>query len=128
MEKDVSKYVKDKIVKPVVQGKKIIAVAVAEPGAGSDVQGINSTAKKIQPTNGEEAYYILNGEKKFCTVGLRCDYVLVAATTTKIGRANGISFLLVEPKIMSGVTTRLIKYLLSTSQLLTTTNVIQHLM
>ncbi|PID20366.1 acyl-CoA dehydrogenase [Sporosarcina sp. P3] len=75
-----------------VTGEFISAVAMTEPGAGSDLAGIRTTARK------EGDFYILNGEKTFITNGLNADYVIVVCKTdTKAEPAyRGISLLVVE--------------------------------
>ncbi|MFC4024015.1 acyl-CoA dehydrogenase family protein [Oceanobacillus longus] len=75
-----------------VTGEYISAVAMTEPGAGSDLAGIGTTAKK------EGGHYILNGEKTFITNGGNADYVVVVCKTdSKVEPAHrGISLLVVE--------------------------------
>jgi alkylation response protein AidB-like acyl-CoA dehydrogenase len=58
-----------------VSGECVGAVAMTEPGAGSDLQGVRTTAKK----DGEE--YVINGSKTFITNGQHCDMVIVVART-----------------------------------------------
>ena len=75
----------------IASGKKMIAVAITEPDAGTDVKALRTTARK----EGDE--YVLNGNKIFCTLGDQADYVLVAARTGGSGSgAKGISLFLVE--------------------------------
>ena len=75
----------------IASGKKMIAVAITEPDAGTDVKALRTTARK----EGNE--YVLNGNKIFCTLGDQADYVLVAARTGGSGSgAKGISLFLVE--------------------------------
>lgn len=59
----------------VVAGKKIVAVGVTEPGAGSDVKGIRTTARR------DGNSYVLNGVKMFITNGVHADLYCVAAIT-----------------------------------------------
>ncbi len=73
----------------IADGTLITAVAMTEPGAGSDLAGIRSTARK----NGGE--YLLNGSKTFITNGINADLVIVAARTSD-DRHRGISLLVVE--------------------------------
>jgi alkylation response protein AidB-like acyl-CoA dehydrogenase len=56
-------------------GRTIVAIAMTEPGAGSDLRGLRTTAK---PTDGG---YLLNGSKTFVTSGVLADLVIVAART-----------------------------------------------
>ncbi|WP_166251797.1 acyl-CoA dehydrogenase family protein [Marinobacter salicampi] len=71
-------------------GEMIGAIAMTEPGAGSDLQGIKTTAVK----NGD--HYILNGSKTFITNGQMADLVIVVAKTDPKEGAKGTSLFLVE--------------------------------
>ncbi|XP_070243340.1 long-chain specific acyl-CoA dehydrogenase, mitochondrial isoform X3 [Bos mutus] len=75
-----------------VAGKCIGAIAMTEPGAGSDLQGIRTNAKK------DGSDWILNGSKVFVTNGWLCDIVIVVAITNREAHspAHGISLFLVE--------------------------------
>jgi acyl-CoA dehydrogenase len=75
-----------------VTGEWISAIAMTEPGAGSDLAGISTHAKR------DGDYYILNGEKTFITNGIHADYVVVVCKTDPhIQPAyKGISLLIVE--------------------------------
>ena len=75
-----------------VTGEFISAIAMTEPGAGSDLAGVKTTAKR----SGD--HYILNGEKTFITNGQNADYVVVVCKTdAKAEPAHkGISLLVVE--------------------------------
>lgn len=75
-----------------VQGKAIAAVAMTEPGAGSDLQGIKATAVD----NGD--HFVLNGNKTFITNGYLADVVVVAAKTDPSAGARGISLFLVDTR------------------------------
>ncbi|MBD8034237.1 acyl-CoA dehydrogenase family protein [Solibacillus merdavium] len=83
---------KEKWLPKSVTGEYISAIAMTEPGAGSDLAGIQTTAKK------DGDVYILNGEKTFITNGIHADYVVVVCkTNTKASPAyKGISLLIVE--------------------------------
>lgn len=72
-------------------GELIGAIAMSEPAAGSDLQGIQSTA--IQQADGS---YLLNGSKTFITNGWHADLVIVVAKTAPAAGAKGTSLLLVE--------------------------------
>lgn len=80
---------KNRVVPDVLAGKKISALAITEPGGGSDVANIKTRAIKT----GDE--YIVNGSKTFITSGQRADYYTVAVRTGGEGY-NGISLLLIE--------------------------------
>jgi len=71
-------------------GEIITAIAMSEPGAGSDLQGVKTTALK------DGDHYILNGSKTFITNGQMADLVIVVAKTDPKEGAKGISLLLVE--------------------------------
>ncbi len=73
-------------------GSKIAAIAMTEPGAGSDLQGIRTTAVKDQETGD----YIVNGQKTFITNGQQADLVIVVARTDTAKGHKGISLLVVE--------------------------------
>jgi acyl-CoA dehydrogenase len=66
---------KDKYLRKVTAGEKITAVAITEPGAGSDVAGIRTSAKR------EGEHWVLNGTKMFITNGVHADLYFVAAKT-----------------------------------------------
>ena len=72
-------------------GEMIGAIAMSEPAAGSDLQGIKATA--IQQTDGS---YLLNGSKTFITNGWHADLVIVVAKTNPAAGGKGTSLLLVE--------------------------------
>jgi long-chain-acyl-CoA dehydrogenase len=72
-----------------VSGEALSALAMTEPGAGSDVQGIRTTAVK----DGDE--WVLNGSKIFITNGMLADVVIVAAITDPGKGAKGTSLFLV---------------------------------
>ncbi|WP_281302156.1 MULTISPECIES: acyl-CoA dehydrogenase family protein [unclassified Iodidimonas] len=71
-------------------GDAIAAIAMTEPGTGSDLQGIKTTA--IRDGN----HYILNGQKTFISNGQLADIILVVAKTSADEGAKGISLILVE--------------------------------
>jgi alkylation response protein AidB-like acyl-CoA dehydrogenase len=75
---------------PGIAGEKIGALGITEPGAGSDVAGIATTARKI------DGGYLVNGSKTFITNGVRADFLVCACKTTEAGGHDGISFLVLE--------------------------------
>jgi len=81
--------IKKLVIEPVVRGYKNICLAISEPGAGSDVGNIQTTARR------EGDYYIVNGSKKWITGGLFADYFTMAVRTGKPGM-GGISLLLID--------------------------------
>ncbi len=72
-------------------GEMVGAIAMSEPAAGSDLQGVKSTA--IKQADGS---YVLNGSKTFITNGWHADLVIVVAKTDPSAGAKGTSLLLVE--------------------------------
>ncbi len=75
---------------PGIAGEKIGALGITEPGAGSDVAGITTTARR----DGDS--YIVNGAKTFITNGVRADFLVCACKTNEEGGHGGISFLVLE--------------------------------
>ncbi|MFM8564030.1 MAG: acyl-CoA dehydrogenase family protein [Acidimicrobiia bacterium] len=74
----------------IASGELITAIAMTEPGTGSDLAGIATTARR----DGDR--YILNGSKTFITNGINSDLVIVAAKTDPSQRHTGMSLLVVE--------------------------------
>lgn len=82
---------KEKYLPLLASGEMIGAIAMSEPAAGSDLQGIKATAL-LQP----DGSYVLNGSKTFITNGWHADLVLVVAKTNPAAGAKGTSLLIVE--------------------------------
>ncbi len=82
---------KEKYLPLLASGEMIGAIAMSEPAAGSDLQGIKATAL-LQP----DGSYLLNGSKTFITNGWHADLVLVVAKTNPAAGAKGTSLLIVE--------------------------------
>ena len=82
---------KREVIPPVLRGEKIAALAITEPGGGSDVAALCTTARR----EGDD--YVLNGEKVFITSGMRADFITVAVRTGEAGSkgASGISMIVV---------------------------------
>lgn len=80
----------DKYMPDLIAGRKIAAVAMTEADAGSDLQGMRTTAKR----DGND--YVLNGSKMFITNGVHGDVYFVAARTGEPGRNRQISMFIVE--------------------------------
>lgn len=86
-----SKAQRDKYLPAIIAGEKIVAVAVTEPDAGSDVKGIRTTARR------EGDHYVLNGAKMFITNGVYADLYCVAAKTDPAAKpSQSVSIFLVE--------------------------------
>jgi alkylation response protein AidB-like acyl-CoA dehydrogenase len=73
-----------------VSGETATAIAMTEPGAGSDLQGIRTTARR------DGNHYVLNGSKTYITNGQHADLVIVVAKTDPGAGAKGVSLILVE--------------------------------
>jgi len=73
-----------------VSGERITAIAMTEPGAGSDLQGVRTTALD------KGDHYLLNGSKTFISNGINADLVIVVARTDPEAGHRGISLLVVE--------------------------------
>ncbi|MFD5204531.1 acyl-CoA dehydrogenase family protein [Streptomyces sp. NPDC058375] len=71
-------------------GETITAIAMTEPGAGSDLQAIRTTAED------KGDHWLLNGSKTFISNGILADLVIVVAKTTPDGGAKGLSLIVVE--------------------------------
>jgi acyl-CoA dehydrogenase len=82
----------EKFVRPTLRGELIGALAITEPGGGSDVGHLQTTATRV----GDE--YVVNGAKTYITSGVRADYVVTAVRTggTELPGAAGVSLLVVE--------------------------------
>ncbi|MFQ3172430.1 MAG: alkylation response protein AidB-like acyl-CoA dehydrogenase [Oleispira sp.] len=83
---------KQKYLPGCVNGEIITAIAMTEPGTGSDLQGVKTNA--VLSNDGE--HYILNGSKTFITNGQLADLVIVVAKTDPSAGAKGTSLLLLE--------------------------------
>lgn len=80
---------KERFLRPVLEGHKIAALAITEPGGGSDVASLRTTAWR------EGDHYLVNGSKTFITSGMRADFITVAVRTGGSGM-GGVSLLVVE--------------------------------
>ena len=98
-----TKLQKQKYLTPLVEGHTILATAVTEPNAGSDVTGAQTTAEK----DGDE--WIINGSKTFITNGTLADYVIVFCKThsNEPNRHQRFSLFIVEKHIPGFEATKL---------------------
>lgn len=80
---------KERFLAPVLAGEKIAALAITEPGGGSDVANLRTTARR------DGDHYVVNGSKTFITSGMRADLLTVAVRTGDAG-LGGVSLLVVE--------------------------------
>ena len=90
----------ERIMPGILSGHKRICLAITEPDAGSDVANLTCEAKLSE----DGKHYIVNGEKKWITNGIWCDYFTTAVRTGGKGVA-GVSVLLIE-RAHGGVETR----------------------
>ncbi len=81
---------KRRFLAPAIRGEKVAALGITEPGAGSDVAGIRTFARKV------DGGYVVNGSKTFITNGVRADFVVTAVKTREEGGHSGLSFLILE--------------------------------
>ena len=86
-----SAELQQRVVPPVIAGEKIAALCITEPGGGSDVAALATTAVR------DGDHFVVNGEKTFITSGFRADFLTVAVRTDPANRGpGGVSLLLVE--------------------------------
>ena len=84
---------KQRFLAPAIRGERIAALGITEPGAGSDVAGIRTFARRV------DGGYVVNGSKTFITNGVRADFVVTAVKTTESGGHQGLSFLVLEKEM-----------------------------
>lgn len=85
-----SEDLKKRYLQPVILGNMVSAIAITEPGAGSDVKNIRTTAVR------EGDHYIINGSKTFITNGVYGDFFITAVKTDPTKGAKGISLILID--------------------------------
>ena len=73
-----------------ISGEAITAIAMTEPGTGSDLQGIKTTARR------DGNHYVINGSKTYITNGQSADLIIVVAKTDPTLGAKGMSLILIE--------------------------------
>jgi len=81
---------KQKFLVPAIAGDCLVAIAMTEPSAGSDLAAVRTTAVR------DGDHYVVNGAKTFISNGQNCHLVIVVAKTDPSLRHDGISLLLVE--------------------------------
>jgi acyl-CoA dehydrogenase len=81
------------VIPPVLRGEAIAALGITEPGGGSDVAGLRTTARR----DGDD--YVIDGEKVFITSGMRADWITLAVRTGPAKGASGISMLVVPANV-----------------------------
>ena len=88
-----SEHLIDTFVRPTLTGEKIGSLGITEPGGGSDVGNLRTTAVRETAENGAQ-YWVINGSKTFITSATRADFVTTAVRTGGPG-AGGISLIVV---------------------------------
>ncbi|HEY7121070.1 MAG TPA: acyl-CoA dehydrogenase family protein [Solirubrobacterales bacterium] len=83
---------KQRYLVPSIKGEKISSLGITEPGAGSDVAGIRTTARR----DGDE--YVINGSKIFITNGARADFIVLVTKTDPDKGHDGITLFVVDLK------------------------------
>ncbi|MES2425256.1 MAG: acyl-CoA dehydrogenase family protein, partial [Pseudomonadota bacterium] len=83
------------VIPSVLRGEKIAALGITEPGGGSDVAALRTTARRVRDDKGDD--WVINGEKVFITSGMRADWITLAVRTGEAGNkgAGGISMIVV---------------------------------
>jgi len=81
---------KERYLAPAIRGEKIGALAITEPGAGSDVAALRTRAEQV------DGGWLVNGEKTYITNGVRAHFIVTAVKTTQEGGHHGISFMIIE--------------------------------
>lgn len=85
-----SESIKERFLKPALQGEKIGCLCITEPDAGSDVASIRTTSKR----DGDD--FIINGQKIFITNGVRADFAILVTREPGSSGSNGITLFVVE--------------------------------
>jgi acyl-CoA dehydrogenase len=84
------------------RGELVGAIAMTEPGAGSDLQGIRTRAERHTGAGADGDHYLINGSKTFITNGFLAEVILVVCKTDPAQGARGTSILIVEPREVEG--------------------------
>lgn len=87
---------KEKWLPDLASGEKVAAIAMTEPGTGSDLQAVKTTAIK----DGNE--YLINGSKTFITNGGSADLIVLVAKTDPTSRSKGVSLIIIETEDLEG--------------------------
>ncbi len=98
-----SAALQQEVVPPVLRGEKIAALAITEPGGGTDVMSLRTTAR----LEGDE--YVVDGEKVFITSGMRADWLTVAVRTNPKDKGPGGISMLMVPGHLPGLSRTALK-------------------
>jgi acyl-CoA dehydrogenase len=93
-----SESLKQRILPEVLAGKKISALGITEPGGGSDVAKIRTTARR------DGDHYVIDGEKTFITSGMRADWITLAVRTDPAGKGPESISMIAVPGDAPGLT------------------------
>ncbi|BBZ04262.1 putative acyl-CoA dehydrogenase FadE [Mycolicibacterium chitae] len=74
----------------IISGDKVLAIAMTEPGTGSDLQAVKTTAVR------DGDHYVINGSKTFISNGTHCDLLVIVAKTDSTKGAGGVSLIVAE--------------------------------
>ncbi len=91
---------KQKWLPKLATGELVGAVAMTEPGTGSDLQSVKT--KAIKQGEGDDAVYVLDGSKTFITNGFLANFIVVVAKTDPEDKAKGISLIVLETDAPDG--------------------------
>lgn len=98
-----SPALKEQYLVPAIAGKKVAALAITEPDAGSDVSAIRTVARReLNQETGQEEY-VITGAKTFISNGTYGDFVTLTAKTNPAGGTNGMSLIVIDLN-SSGIT------------------------
>ena len=92
-----SDALQQEVIPGVLRGEKIAALAITEPGGGTDVAGLRTTAR----LDGD--HYVVDGEKTYITSGVRADWLTVAVRTDAANKGRGGISMLVVPGESEGL-------------------------
>lgn len=80
----------------IISGDLVLAIAMTEPGTGSDLQGVRTSAVR------DGDHYVINGSKTFISNGTHCDLLVIVAKTDPSQGAKGISLIVAETRDLPG--------------------------
>lgn len=95
-----SDALKERMARPCITGEKSCCLCVTEPGGGSDVAAVSTTAVR------EGDFYVVNGAKKWITGGMKADFFTVLVRTGAASEGRGGASMLVVERGTPGITTR----------------------
>ncbi|UGT41572.1 acyl-CoA dehydrogenase family protein [Nocardia yamanashiensis] len=80
----------------IISGELVLAIAMTEPGTGSDLQAVKTTAIR------DGDHYVINGSKTFISNGTHCDLLVIVAKTDPAQGAAGVSLIVAETRDLPG--------------------------